>query len=72
MNLPVRHQRAFLVNILYNIVEIETKVGVRVNIRACSWCEVKVIGSKKVMVKFDYFSEKSVYIRPSHQSYGQC
>ena len=33
-------------------------------IRACSWCEVKVIGSK-VMVKFMIiFSEKISYIRP--------
>ena len=32
VKLPDRHQRAFLVDISYTTVEIETKVGVRVNI----------------------------------------
>ena len=32
VKLPVCHQRAFLVNISFTIGEIETKVGVRVNI----------------------------------------
>ena len=32
VKLPVRHQRAFLVDISYTIGGIETKVGVRVSI----------------------------------------